>query len=219
MKINKVNVVVRWVRVIAMSCLVLSLVACDNDDNNNVTGQQQNAASDLGPNGQVERLARPAINEGLILNNDLLNIFNTVPPTADLSPAAAPILAEATITLDAFDAVDGKEDISPSDVVKGFLPDVMRIDTSLSIPVGQTAYNAATSGDKGMLIGGRKIEDDVIDITLSLLVAGDPTGQAVKDNVSYQGVSGNVAQPGHKLLNGQSSVRGSADFPFLASPN
>ncbi len=140
---------------------------------------------------QVERLARPAINEGLIITNSFLN---------------------------AFDRIDGKIDIPAAKVVAEFLPDVMRIDTRVNIPVGTTAYNADLSGDKGILTGGCKLEDDVMDITLSLLVAGDATGQAVKDNVSYAGAAGNRNQ-GHKLLSGQTTRLGPAFFPFLSRPN
>ena len=108
---------------------------------------------------------------------------------------------------------------SVSTTVGAFIPDVMRIDTRLSIPPGVTAYNAATSGSLGILTGGRKLEDDAIDITLSFLVAGDATGNTVKDNVSYAGVAGNPNQPGHQLLNGQTSRLGAATFPFVTTPN
>lgn len=167
---------------------------------------------------QVERLARPAINEGLVVTNDFLNAFNMIPPSADLSAAASPVRAEAVKVLNAFDMLDGKMDIPAAVVVTAFLPDVMRIDTRTNIPIGKTAYNADLSGDKKMLTGGRKLEDDVMDITLSLLVAGDATGSAVTDNVSYAGVARNSKQ-GHRLLNGQSQRLGPAKFPFVAKPN
>ena len=183
----------------------------DDDDNGGAQRQEGEATGALGPDAvQVERLARPAINEGLIISNDLLNAFNQVPPSADLSDAAAPVRTEAVTVIDAFDAVDGKDDTTAEGVATAFLPDVMRIDTTVDIAPGKTAYNADVSGDKGILTGGRKIEDDVIDITLSFLVAGDATGQAVKDNVSYSQV--------HKLLYRQSARGGRAQFPFLATP-
>jgi hypothetical protein len=169
-------------------------------------------------NQQVERLARPAVNEGLIETNSFLNAFNMIPPSADLSPAAAPVRAEAAKTLAAFDLIDNKVDIPVADVVAAFLPDVMRIDTRVAIPVGKTAYNADLSGDKKMLTGGRKLQDNVMDITLSLLVAGDATGMAVKNNVTYEGTRGNANQ-GHTMLYGQNSRLGRAMFPFLAEPN
>jgi Domain of unknown function (DUF4331) len=143
---------------------------------------------------QVERLARPAINEGLITSNSLLNAFNSVPPTADLSPAAGPIATEAIRTLKAL----GNNDDRTKALLGAFLPDVMRIDTT-----GNSGYGNALNG-KGSPIRGRMLKDDVIDTTLSVLTDGKVKG----DNVSYEG--SNLAQ-GHKALEG--------NFPYLALPN
>jgi Domain of unknown function (DUF4331) len=145
---------------------------------------------------QVERLGRPGINEGLVTSNNLLNIFNSVPPTVDLSPAAGPIGADASRTLKAL----GNNEERTKVLLNAFLPDVMRIDTSAPSGYGN-ALNA-----KGSPIRGRMLLDDTIDITLSVLTNG-----AVKsDNVSYEGTPGNPAQ-GHKPLE--------TAFPYLASPN
>jgi hypothetical protein len=145
---------------------------------------------------QIERLGRPGVNEGLIVSNNLLNIFNSVPPTADLSPAAAPIGAEATRTLKAL----GNNDDRTKALLLAFLPDVMRIDTT-----GASGYANALNA-KGSPIRGRMLKDDTIDITLSVLSNG-----AVKtDNVSYEGTGSNPAQ-GHKPLE--------PNFPYLALPN
>ncbi|MEW5857120.1 MAG: DUF4331 domain-containing protein [Cyanobacteriota bacterium] len=148
---------------------------------------------------QFERLARPAINEGLIVTNDFLTAFNSIPPTLDLSDAAAPVRAEAVATLNAVDLADGNDNVDPLAIAGAFLPDVMRIDTT--VPSGYAnALNA-----KGSPIAGRKLGDDVIDITLSVLV-----GSPISDNVSYTGTPGNPAQ-GHKPLE--------PNFPYLAPPN
>ncbi len=212
---------------VTVSSLILAslAVACGDtsSSSNNDQRQQEQEIGSSGPLGpgaqQVERLARPAINEGLVINNDLLNAFNSIPPSADLSPAAAPVLKEASAVIEATDLIDGKRDLTVAAVAGAFLPDVMRIDTRKRIMPGTPAYNADVSGDKGILTGGRKIEDDVIDITLSFLVAGDASGKSVKDNVSYEGAAGNEAQPGHKRLYGQKGPGRAAYFPFLAAPN
>lgn len=177
---------------------------------------------------QIERLGRPAVNEGLVISNDKLLAFNSIPPTLDLAtsnPAVLAVLQEASKVLDTVDTLEGAETFAngfDSQVVAGFLPDVMRIDTSKSIPVGTSGYNGdfvlVEGTQAAMLTGGRKLEDDVVDITLSYLVAGDPSGAAVKDGVSYEGAAGNIAQ-GHKKLNGQTAFNGAATFPFLALPN
>ena len=143
---------------------------------------------------QVERLARPAVNEGLITTNDFLNAFNSVPPTVDLTQDAAPIGAEATRTLKAL----GNSDERTKVLLGAFLPDVMRFDTS-----GASGYGNALN-DKGSPIRGRMLKDDVIDTTLSVLTNGGVKG----DNVSYEGSS--LAQ-GHKPLE--------QSFPYLALPN
>jgi hypothetical protein len=145
---------------------------------------------------QVERLGRPAINEGLIVSNNLLNTFNSVPPTVDLSPAAGPIGAEAARTLKAL----GNNDERTKALLTAFLPDVLRIDTT-----GNSGYGNALNA-KGSPIRGRMFKDDVIDTTLSVLTNGAVKG----DNVSYDGTGGNPAQ-GHKPLE--------ANFPYLALPN
>ncbi|MEG4518371.1 MULTISPECIES: DUF4331 domain-containing protein [unclassified Microcoleus] len=148
---------------------------------------------------QFERLARPAINEGLIVSPAYLEAFNNIPPRADLSAAAAPVRQEAVATLNAVDLLDGRDNVDPNAIAGAFLPDVMRIDTT------KTSGYASATNAQGSLIGGRMLMDDVIDITLGALV-GSPVG----DNVSYNGTPGNPAQ-GHKPLE--------PTFPYLALPN
>ncbi|WP_293291105.1 DUF4331 domain-containing protein [Microcoleus sp. PH2017_24_DOB_U_A] len=148
---------------------------------------------------QFERLARPAINEGLVLTPQLMEAFNTISPRLDLSAAAAPVRQEAVATLNAVDLLDGKDNVDANAIAKAFLPDVLRIDTTRPSGYGSAANS------QGSLIGGRLLLDDVVDITLGALV-GSPVG----DNVSYNGTPGNPAQ-GHKPLE--------PNFPYLALPN
>lgn len=154
---------------------------------------------------QVERLARPGINEGLIFTNDSLNALNSVSPKfeanalAGKKPAAdiaAPIFGEAINTLKAL----GNSDERTNALVGAFLPDVMRIDTT-----AESGYGKALNR-KGSPIRGRLLKDDVIDITLNVLTDGKITG----DNVSYEGTPDNPSQ-GHSPLVPQ--------FPYLALPN
>ncbi|MBW4574883.1 MAG: DUF4331 domain-containing protein [Aphanothece sp. CMT-3BRIN-NPC111] len=149
---------------------------------------------------QFERLARPAINEGLIFTNDFLNAFNMIPPSADLSPAAAPVRAEAIKTLKAF----GNTDAQATAKALAFLPDVMRIDTTQPSGYGK-ALNT-----KGSPITGRLIKDDVIDTTITVVTQGTPLAAVKSDNVFYEGVPDNPAQ-GH-----DQPVQ---NLPYLALPN
>jgi hypothetical protein len=154
---------------------------------------------------QVERLARPGINEGLIVTNDFLNALNSVGPDfeaaalAGQQPAAqtaAPIVAEAAKTLKAL----GNDDQRTQALLGAFLPDVMRIDTT-----GPSGYGNAMNA-KLSPIRGRMLKDDVIDTTLTVLTQGNVKA----DNVSYEGTPGNPGQ-GHKPLEPQ--------FPYLAKAN
>lgn len=205
---------------------------------------------------QIERLGRPAINEALVFENALLNAYNAVAPTVDLTSAASTVVASVARTLTGFfggvcfvngailgatpstglkpagiqcpavgTAVLGTDNkltaamITGANtyittVAEGFLPDVLRIDTSVS-----SGYNAATcnaSGKGAMLCGGRGLTDNVVDITYGYLLAGDATGTAVpqlSNGVSYDGVAaagdGNTNQ-GHKAVLGS--------FPYAPAP-
>ena len=154
---------------------------------------------------QVERLARPGINEGLIVQNDFLNALNSVGPAFEAAalagqPQAAkiagPIIADASKTLKAI----GNDEQRTQTLLTAFLPDVMRIDTT-----DKSGYGNALNS-KGSPIRGRMIEDDVIDTTLSVLTNGAIT----TDNVSYAGTPGNPSQGHDPLL---------PKFPYLALPN
>jgi len=153
---------------------------------------------------QVARLARPAIGEGLLTTTAYQNALNGVGPDFEAAALAghkpeadiaAPIVGEAKKTLMAF----GNDDRRATTLLVAFLPDVMRIDTT-----GPSGYAAALNA-KGSPIRGRRITDDVIHVTLSVVTNG-----AVKtDNVSYAGPNGGGTT--HKpLLN---------RFPYLADPN
>lgn len=154
---------------------------------------------------QVERLARPAVNEGLVVTNNFLNTLNSVPPAFEAAAlagqepaasAAAPIVGEVSRTLMAL----GNDEARTNTLIGAFLPDVMRIDTTETSGYGN-ALNAL-----GSPIRGRLLEDDVVDITLSVLTNGAITS----DNVSYEGTPGNPSQGHDPLI---------SDFPYLAPAN
>jgi hypothetical protein len=156
---------------------------------------------------QIERLGRPAVNEGLVISNDNLNAWNSIPPSQDLGPQGSGVVGEVVAVLGAL----GNSSTRIGDIATAFLPDVMRVDTSI---VSGYASGAIAVGSSGVVrpVGGRLITDDVIDITLSVLTRNvTDTGPIfTTDNVSYAG-AGQPAQPGHSAL--------LATFPFLAAPN
>ena len=149
---------------------------------------------------QVERVARPAVNEGLVVTNDFLNTLNKVTPAFEAAAlagqqpaagAAGPIVGEVQRTLMAL----GNDEARTGALIGAFLPDVMRIDTTAPSGYG-SALNA-----QGSPIGGRLLKDDVIDITLSVLT----NGAIASDNVSYEGTPGNPSQGHDPLI---------SDFPY-----
>lgn len=156
---------------------------------------------------QVERLARPAINEGLVITNNFLNTMNQVGPDCEARALAGqqpcagilgPVFTEMIGTLGAL----GNKSERIGQLVAAFLPDVMRIDTTQ--PSG---YAAGFIGLKGpaTLTRGRLLKDDVIDATLFVLTNGAVTS----DGVSYVGP--NLDGRGHQPL--------LITFPYLATPN
>lgn len=153
---------------------------------------------------RVERLARPAINEGLLTTNAYLNALNSIGPDCEAqallgqepcASAAAPIVAEAAACLSA----RGNSPDRVNALLNAFLADVNRIDTD-----NPSGYAAAVNA-KGSPVRGRKLLDDVIDTTLTVLTNGAVT----TDNVSYAGP--NLGGSRHKAL-----LRA---FPYLAPPN
>lgn len=173
------------------------------------TGPKPPAMS-TGEYTQVERLGRPAINEGLILTDALLNTWNSVGPAVDLTPAAKPIADEATAVLKAL----GNTDARIGELFGALLPDVMRIDITRESGYAGTKANPLgnVEATKGIPIGGRMIMDDTIDTTLFLIVP-DATNTAVpglrSDNVGYDTADANGHK--HKPL--------ASGFPYLAAPN
>ncbi|MBD2462156.1 DUF4331 domain-containing protein [Oscillatoria sp. FACHB-1407] len=144
---------------------------------------------------QTEQLARPAVNEVLVINQSTYAQYNRVMPTRN-ARELAPIAREAKRTLLAL----GNSDARANALLGAFVPDVMRIDTT-----GPSGFANALN-NAGSPIRGRMLLDDVVDIAFTVLTNGAVT----TDNVSYAGEANNPAQ-GHKQLE--------ASFPYLALPN
>jgi Domain of unknown function (DUF4331) len=145
---------------------------------------------------QTEQLARPAVNEGLIISQDNYALYNRIMPTRGQAANVARLAQDATKVLAAL----GNSPARTNALLTAFLPDVMRIDTT-----GPSGYANALNS-LGAPIRGRLLADDVVDITFAVLTNGAVT----TDNVSYEGTPGNPAQ-GHSPLEGS--------FPYLALPN
>jgi len=198
---------------------------------------------------QVERLARPVINEALLRTHSLMGTFNSVLPNVDLATAADPVRAEVGVVLKALfmgachaskNAL-GQTDPAAAGALKpagvqcaagfvlsgsafdtavasyvaavagAFLPDVMRVDTSIDSSA-ITAYNA-TPLCGPTLCGGRKLTDPVADITYNYLLNGKLAEAdflpQLKNGATYTGKAGNKRQ-GHKAVLGT--------FPYAPAP-
>lgn len=179
---------------------------------------------------QVEFLARPAIGEGLLFTNGFLNAYNSVTPRfvaaglADANStqgqAIAPILAQAGAVLNLLENVDNNANngLTVAQIVGAFLPDVMRIDTSLTFAADATPSYPTFNGNGTTLVGGRKITDDVVDITLSVLTDGAVATDGVPYYRPTAGAGSTNEAIGHSRLNGQTVDFGPATFPYLAPP-
>ena len=172
---------------------------------------------------QVERLGRPAINEGLFVTNDYLNAVNSIRPDQDGAALVGPVFNEAAATLVAIGTIGGVAAPAPADVVASLIPDVMRIDTTIASPVGTGAYanGAVAVGSTVRPVAGRKIEDDVVDITYFVLTGVGAASDGVPYYKPAVGAGSTNPAIGHNKLHGQGSIGAnqSATFPFLADPN
>lgn len=199
-----------------------ALGACGDDGNNPVDPGVD--APDTPPDGpvvekqyvQVEHLARPGINEALLLSDGFLAGYNATAPTFTGVPADTlnQVVGETKTVLKAlylgtcllngvagltpqtglkpagiechavggaiFEA-DGETHTAASiaasqayaDAVFGlFIPDVMRVDTTIASNY-ETLCGAGTVG----LCGGRMLNDDVIDTTYDFLLNGAATAK------------------------------------------
>lgn len=221
---------------------------------------------------QVEHLARPGINEALLITDAFLQGYNaTAPSFAGVDQATLNmVVGEAKTVLKALYLgtclLDGALGLSPdaglrpagikchttgpsiweggqlggtvltaeskaaaqayADAVFGlFIPDVMRVDTSLP---KSNYLNLCGAGGKQGLCGGRFLNDDVIDVTYNFLLAGAAVGKGPFDQVHAlvtDGVnfslddtqnSSNFVLPVPNPQQGHPSV--SQTFPYSAPP-
>lgn len=255
---------------------VLALVftaACGGDDSPTPTPDPD---PDPMPQGrtyrQVEHLARPGINEALLITDAYLQGYNaTAPSFAGVDQATLGLVSdEAKTVLKALYLgtclLDGALGLSPAqglkpagitchatgpaiwvggqlngtvltpeskaaaqayaDAVFGlFIPDVMRVDTSLT---KSNYLNLCGAGGKQGLCGGRFLNDDVIDVTYNFLLAGaavtkgpfDQVHALVTDGVNFSlddtQNSSNFVLPVPNPQQGHPNV--SQAFPYSAPP-
>jgi hypothetical protein len=147
---------------------------------------------------QLDRMGRPAINTALIPpvpRNDLgrgerRNAFNAALPRNDRRDFRADMIA--VLTSPSF--IFKRTATDAAGLADFLLPDILTVDLSL-------AFNAAGNGYPN----GRRLRDDVIDITLNLLSNGVVTTDNVDDDNGTRITDGNMGTV--------------AAFPYIGPPN
>lgn len=265
---------------LASLLLTSALAACGDDDADDgsagADARPDEDDADAAPGGvtyrQVEHLARPGINEALLITEGFLAGYNATAPSfagvpddtldavvgeaktvlkaiylgscllngaLELTPetgvkpagiechAVGPAvweegtLAGVTLTDDSVTAAQAYAD----KVFGQFIPDVMRIDTS----VASNYLTLCDDADSApLLCGGRPLRDDTIDITYNYLINGAGTTNGSFDQVralTGDGVSfsqteanntGNVSDPEPNPAQGHPNVTNT--FPYSAAP-
>lgn len=156
---------------------------------------------------QRDRLARPVVNEVFAtVANNRHQVNDRIPPTEDKNELANDI---RKFMDEAFGAND-RSAAHVNTIVAVLVPDVMKAD--LSQP-GPAAYlGVETAGATGGKFGGRKLNDDVVDISLNIVFGTtlSDLGLIPADGKQIPTLtSDNVGPTGHGYK---------ATFPYLGQP-
>lgn len=152
---------------------------------------------------QQDRLARPIVNEALAtFANNRHRINNTDTPRSDKLQLKRDI--ESFLTFPA-----GRSTATKNVIEAVLVPDVMKADLSQT---GPAAYlGVETNGATGGKFGGRKLEDDVVDISLGIVFG--PTisalGLAPDDHKEIPTLTKDNVGPSNNRQN---------TFPYLIAP-
>ena len=154
---------------------------------------------------QQERLARPVVNEVLATVAEHRHRINNIDnPTDDAGQLASDVRGFMKFPA-------GRSDEIANVVTSVLIPDVMVADLSKS---GPAAYlGVETNGATGGTFGGRKLQDDVVDISLGVIFGTTVSdlGLAADDGKAIPTLTtDNVDASGHQYSN---------SFPYLQAPN
>ncbi len=149
---------------------------------------------------QFDRLARPVVNEVFAtVANNRHKINDEIPPTQDVNEIRNDIQTFMTQAAGRSQAI--------TDVVKAVLvPDMMKADLSKPAPAAYLGVETANA------FGGRKLTDDVVDISLGVVFGTTVSdlGLAAADNRHITALtSDNVGAGGKNFANA---------FPYLGAP-
>jgi hypothetical protein len=258
----------------AAALALIATASCGDSESKTVDAGLPDSPAQGATFHQVEHLARPGINEALLISEDFNAGYNATAPSfagvptetlnavagqaktvlkalylgaclldgalgltpdTGVKPAGIPChavgaalwtentLSGVTLTADSKAAAQAYAD----KVFDQFIPDVMRVDTSL--PKSGYLALCGTAASKPLLCGGRLLNDDVIDITYNYLLNGAATtidsplqvraltGDGVAFSIDDANNSGNVSVPDpSNTQQGHPNV--SQAFPYSAPP-
>jgi Domain of unknown function (DUF4331) len=191
MQLSTLTRAARGLALVAAAAANLAITACSDD-----------ATDGTGPTtprmyNQVQRLGNPLVSEVLLSKRDHA-VHGSIGPEQDAA-LVAPLVVDFMTT------VAGRDPAYISAVAPALIPDVLVVDTSKDPagPAGWLTWLPQLGGG----YGGRKLDDDVVDLALTAVFGsalGDPdhaTPQLTTDNVAFD-------SPGITTT-----------FPYLASPN
>jgi hypothetical protein len=174
---------------LASTAAALTLTAACSDDNNDNVGPQTPRMYD-----QVQRLGNPLVSEVLLAKRSHPT-HGSIGPDQDATLVAPEVV-------DFLTTVAGRDPAYIQAIAPALIPDVLVVDTSKDPSTSSWLSTTLSSG-----WGGRKLQDDVVDLALTA-VFGDALGDAA--HATPQLTTDNLAFDSPGVTN---------TFPYLASPN
>jgi hypothetical protein len=175
-------------RLLVLAAVGLLAAACSDNTNTGGTGPSARMYN------QVQRLGNPLVSEVLLQKKDH-EIHGSIGPDQDAALVAP-------LVVDFMTSVAGRDPAYIQAIAPALIPDVLVVDTSKD---PSTAGWLSTTLSGGY--GGRKLQDDVVDLALTAVFgsalgdAAHATPELTTDNVAFD--SPNVTTA----------------FPYLAPPN
>jgi hypothetical protein len=173
---------------LASAAAALTLTAC-SDDNKDTVGPHTPRMYD-----QVQRLGNPLVSEVLLAKR-------SHPTHGSIGPDQHATLVAPEV-VDFLTTVAGRDPAYIQAIAPALIPDVLVVDTSKDPSTSSWLSTTLSAG-----WGGRKLQDDVVDLALTA-VFGDALGDAA--HATPQLTTDNLAFDSPGVTN---------TFPYLASPN
>ena len=200
MKTNKISI--PWLQACAMIALGLTLVNCSNDDD--VTADPPVEMLDFsGTFAQEDQMGRPGIATVFPTTADEENSFNVTIPS-QMTTNFQQIFEDKLNGLHAAFGVQYENNVLGLDATT--LTTILSADVLQVAPDGPTTYFQ----DLNVLLTGRNLTDDVIDVSLILLFGGMNGDRFDGENGTPELVSDNVGSENEPVL---------TNFPYAGRPN